>query len=171
MSDSVGLTAKDVFSLNNRRRRLSGPGLRTFLAAADQWDLAEEQRIRILGMPLHSSYQTWCRKARSGRPLVLSVNILMRISAVLGIYGSLQVLHESGEVVMAWLRGPHVAAPYNGRAPMALMTTGSLEDLMAIRSFLAAAQQGFYIAPNEVDKGFTPYRDEDIRWRKKPLQG
>ncbi|MDF2810052.1 MAG: hypothetical protein K0S56_1083 [Microvirga sp.] len=163
MSNSVGFTAEDEFSLNNRRR-LSGPGLRTFLAAADQWDLTEEQRIRILGMPLHSSYQAWCRKARSGRPLVLCVDVLMRISAVLGIYGHLQGLHESGDEVMAWLHGPHVAAPYNGRAPIALMTTGSLEDLMAIRSFLAAAQQGFYMAPNEIDNGFIPYRDEDIRW-------
>ncbi|WP_162419702.1 hypothetical protein [Microvirga brassicacearum] len=65
---------------------------------------------------------------------------------------------------MEWLQASHGAAPYNGRAPIALMATGSLEDLMAVRSFLAAAQQGAYMPPNETDKGFTPYRDEDIHW-------
>src|SRR4051812_39972760 len=47
------------------RRRLSPPALRTFLAIADLWGLAEEQRRLVLGYPSRSTYHSWCRRARA----------------------------------------------------------------------------------------------------------
>src|SRR3546814_1243839 len=67
------------------RRRLSGAGLRTFLAIADLWSLTEEQRRLILGYPARSTYRGWVKKAREHRDITLSVDALMRISAILGI--------------------------------------------------------------------------------------
>jgi hypothetical protein len=37
------------------RRRLSAPGMRTFLAIADLWKLTEEERRLVLGLPSRST--------------------------------------------------------------------------------------------------------------------
>lgn len=160
---SIGSAHEERFSPENRQR-LSGPGLRTFLALAAEWSLSEDQQIRILGMPLVGSFQLWCRQARAGKELCLSLDVLMRLSAVIGIYGSLHILHEKDEERQEWLRGPHGAFPFNGQPPLALITSGSLDELMAVRRFLEAAQQGLYMESGEIDKGFEPSQDEDIHW-------
>lgn len=74
------------------RRRLSGPGLRTFLAIAALWGLTDEQRRLILGYPARSTYRAWVKKARKHRDITLSGDVLMRISAILGIYKGLRIL-------------------------------------------------------------------------------
>src|ERR1700742_3516951 len=68
------------------RRRLSAPGLRTFLAIADLWALTEEQRRLVLGYPSRSTYHNWCRQAREHGSITLDADVLTRISAVLGIH-------------------------------------------------------------------------------------
>ena len=40
----------------DNRRRLSAPGLRTFLTIADLWGLDERQRLLVLGLPSRSTY-------------------------------------------------------------------------------------------------------------------
>ena len=75
----------DRFAGGNRRR-LSGPGMRTFLAVADVWGLSEADRLRVLGFPGRSTYYGWVSRARAGQDLELSVDTLLRISAVLGFW-------------------------------------------------------------------------------------
>ncbi|MGL5113811.1 MAG: antitoxin Xre-like helix-turn-helix domain-containing protein, partial [Beijerinckiaceae bacterium] len=75
------------------RRRLSGPGLRTFLAIADLWKLNEEQRRAVLGLPSRSTYHNWTRAVREHRDITLDLDALLRLSAVLGVHQALQVLH------------------------------------------------------------------------------
>jgi hypothetical protein len=48
----------DLFDPVNRRR-LSTPGLLTFLRIADHWGLNEQQRLLILGYPSRSRYISW----------------------------------------------------------------------------------------------------------------
>src|SRR5258708_27614316 len=74
------------------RRRLSAPALRTFLAIADLWGLTEEQRLLILGYPSRSTYHNWCKQARDHGAFTLDVDVLTRISAVLGIHQRLGIL-------------------------------------------------------------------------------
>ena len=75
-----------------QRRRLSAPGLRTFLAIADLWGLNEDERLLILGFPSRSTYYNWVRAVREHRDFTLDVDLLTRISAVLGIHQALGVL-------------------------------------------------------------------------------
>ncbi|KAB0266277.1 hypothetical protein [Microvirga brassicacearum] len=82
------------FALENRRS-LSGPGLRTFLVSAGQWGLTEAEQVRIVGDPPVATFCEWVAKAREQQDLILGVEVLMRISAVLGIYGSLATLGGS----------------------------------------------------------------------------
>src|SRR5215468_4103401 len=91
------------------RRRLSAPGLRTFLAIADLWGLNEEQRRLVLGYPSRSTYQNWCKQAREHGEITLDVDVLTRISAVLGIHQALGILFPAEPLGIAWLRMPHDA--------------------------------------------------------------
>ena len=144
------------------RRRLSAPGLRTFLAIADLWGLTEEQRRLILGLPSRSTYQNWVRMVREHRDLTLDLDVLTRISAVLGIHQALGVLFGSERDGIAWLRGPHRATVFGGQPPLDLVTSGTQDGLLTVRRFLDAARGGLYMSPNEVDADFRPYTDADI---------
>ena len=144
------------------RRRLSGPGLRTFLAIADLWGLTESERLLVLGVPSRSTYYGWVSAAREHRDFTLAVDVLTRISALLGIHQALGVLHASEREAIAWLRTPHRALPFGGQPPLALVTSGTQDGLMVVRRFLDAARGGFYMVPNEIDRDFEPYTDEDV---------
>src|SRR5580698_2888892 len=74
------------------RRTLSGPGLRAFVAIADRWNLTEAQRLLVLGLPSQSTYYGWVKAARLHQDITLSVDTLLRISAVLGIHKALRIL-------------------------------------------------------------------------------
>lgn len=144
------------------RRRLSAPGLRTFLAIADLWGLAEEQRRLVLGLPSRSTYHNWVKQVREHRDITLDVDVLTRISAVLGIHQALGVLEASEREGVAWLRTPHAAPMFGGRAPIELVTGGTQDGLLMVRRFLDAARGGLYMPPNEIDRDFRPYTDADI---------
>jgi hypothetical protein len=144
------------------RRRLSGPGLRTFLTIADLWGMNEEQRRLALGYPSRSTYHSWCRKAREHEPITLDVDTLTRISAVLGVHQALGILHDDIGQARAWLNSPHSATLFGGQPPIALVTSGTLDGLMLLRRFLDGACAGLYMAPNEIDANFQPYTDQEI---------
>jgi hypothetical protein len=153
----------DAFSAASRRR-LSGPALRTFLAIADLWGLTEAQRLLLLGLPSRSTYHAWARAAREHREVSLDLDVLMRLSAVLGIHQALQVLHEREAEGIAWLKGAHRAPVFGGQSPLAVMTGGSQDAILTVRRFLDAARGGLFAEPNAVDDGFVPYTDRDIRF-------
>lgn len=144
------------------RRHLSAPGFRTFLAIADLWGLNEEQRRLILGYPSRSTYHNWAKLAREHQDFTLDVDVLTRISAVLGIHQALGILYPSERDAVAWLRGPHDGLVFGGRPPLALVTSGSQDGLLIVRRFLDAARGGQYMEPNAVDAGFVPYDEADI---------
>lgn len=145
------------------RRRLSAPALRTFLAIAALWGLTEEQRRLLLGLPSRSTYHAWARAARKHRDISLDLDVLMRLSAVLGIHQALQMLHEREADGVAWLKGPHQAPVFGGQSPLGVMTAGSQDAILTVRRFLEAAHGGLYTVPNAVDQGFLPYIDDEIR--------
>jgi uncharacterized protein (DUF2384 family) len=144
------------------RRRLSGPGLRTFLSIADLWGLGEGERLLALGLPSRSTYYGWVKAAREHRDVLLDVDVLTRISAVLGIHQALGVLWGSEAEGIAWLKTPHTAPVFGGQPPLDLVTSGTQDGLLIVRRFLDAARGGFYMAPNEIDRDFRPYTDADV---------
>ncbi len=149
------------FSPENRRR-LSAPALRTFLAIADLWRLSEEQRRLMLGYPSRSTYHSWCRTAREHGAITLDVDVLTRLSAVLGIHQALGVLFGNEQEAKTWLATPHDALLFGGHPPLDLVTGGTLDGLLLVRRFLDAARGGLYMAPNAADAGFAPYEDSEI---------
>ncbi|ONG58155.1 hypothetical protein BKE38_03440 [Pseudoroseomonas deserti] len=144
------------------RRRLSAPGLRTFLAIADLWGLDETERRLVLGLPPRSTFQKWARTAREHGELTLDVDVLLRISAVLGIHQALGVLHAAEHEGLAWLRRPHAATVFGGRPPMELLTAGTQDALLTLRRYLDAARGGVFAAPGAADDRAPPATDDDL---------
>ncbi len=146
------------------RKRLSGAGLRTFVAIADLWHLDEEARCRVLEISHPKTYRRCCVRARSQLPLMLDTGVLERISNVLQIYAGLTVLFADQREALGWLSRPHDASPFDGRAPKELITKGDFEDLMAVRRFLDAACTGLYMSPLADDGEMPPYDDGEIKF-------
>lgn len=144
------------------RRRLSPPALRTFLAIADLWGLTEEQRRLVLGYPSRSTYHNWCKQAREHGAFTLDLDVLMRISAMLGIHQALGILFGEERLGIDWLRTPHRATVFGGQSPLALVTSGTQDGLFTVRRFLDGARGGLYMPPNAIDEAFTPYDESEI---------
>ncbi|MBX3447900.1 MAG: DUF2384 domain-containing protein [Parvibaculaceae bacterium] len=162
-SEGDGVQRFDVsrFAPTNRRR-LSAPALRTFLTIADLWGLTEEQRLLVLGCPARSTYHNWCKRVREHDAITLDVDVLLRISAVLGIHQALGVLFPDERSGVEWLTMPHGAIVFGGRPPLSLLTSGSQDGLLSVRRFLDGARGGLYMPPGSIDEAFEPYTDEEL---------
>lgn len=146
------------------RARMSGAAMRTFLNIARVWEFDFAEVRQLLGMPAAAEFQTWYDAARGEEPLTLETDVLLRISAVLGIYKSLRVLHGSESDGLNWLRRDNRGSPFNGKTPIELMLSGFEPGLMDVRGYLLAKEHGAGEAPNEIDKDFRPYTAADLIW-------
>lgn len=124
------------------RARVSGPGLRTFANLAALWHLTDSQQARAIGAPSLEVYCEWVEAARSYQDLVLEMDVLMHISAVLGIYASLRTLYGSDVDVLDWLQRRNLGKPFDGRPPLERILGGDFEEQMQLRSYLAAICAG-----------------------------
>ena len=144
------------------RERLGAPALRTFAAIAEQWGLSEAQRLSILGLPGRSTYHLWLSKARDKKPVLLPLDVLLRLSAVFGIYKDLNILLGRLQEQAGWLKNPNDATVFGGQPPLALITNGTQDGIMLVRRYLDAWRGGVFAAPNSVDQSSAPYTDDDI---------
>jgi len=143
------------------RRRLSAPAIRTFVAIADLWQLTTRERLLILGLPSRSTYYRWVKTAREQKEMMLTLDVLLRISAILGIHRALETLFNEREGI-AWLRQQHASTVFAGRAPLVWIVSGPQDGLITVRRYLDAACVGMHMPPNDVDEDFTPYTDDEI---------
>ncbi len=157
-------TARDRFG-SDERGRVSGPGLRTFLKLALRWDLTEAEQVRILRAPSAEQLRVWRNASFINDALILPIDLLMRISAVIGLFGDLQQITATVEEERRWLRGRNTTGPFRGRVPIEILRDGTLENMLDVRRYvLAIGLGGHGHAPNEVDRDFHPYTDDDLRW-------
>ncbi|WP_172330345.1 MbcA/ParS/Xre antitoxin family protein [Mangrovicoccus sp. HB161399] len=139
------------------RRRVSGPGLRTFLAIAERYGIATQDQIELLGEPSRSTYFEWVRKAREEAPLMLPLDTLTRISGVLGVHKALGILFPIEAEGMTWLKGPHHGEVFGGQAPVEVMIGGGLDGILTVRRYLDAWRGGL-----RGGAGFEPVRAQDV---------
>ncbi|SCM79014.1 hypothetical protein KL86PLE_90192 [uncultured Pleomorphomonas sp.] len=69
---------------------------------------------------------------------------------------------QTEQAAVAWLRTPHGAPVFGGRAPIVLITSSTQDGLMSVRPFLDGANGGLYMPPNEIDLAFHRYQDADV---------
>jgi hypothetical protein len=114
------------------RKRLSGPALRTFFRIAAAWQLSVLEQRALLGWPAASTYH----KYKAGDLGALSFDTLTRLSLILGIYKSLQLLYPEPQFADNWVRMPNTNLLFGGTPPLTLMTDGGIDGLYKVRRLL-----------------------------------
>lgn len=152
---------------DDERARVSAPGLRTFLNIADRWELSPDDRLALLDCD-ERQFEEWSEIARSHGPLVLKTPVLMRISAILGVFTELRQRSSSADQERGWLTRANKRAPFEGRAPLDLLRA-SLDDQLAVRLYAMDIGYGGAL-PNEIDPDLLSVTEQKIIWDDARLQ-
>ena len=116
------------------REGLSPAAVRLFLALADSWRLAVDQRCVLLGAISRPTYHNW----RKGKVGALSRDQIERISLLLGIHKGLRHLFADEASAMRWLTSANRDLPFAGHSPLQRALGGSIDDLFAVRRYIDA---------------------------------
>ena len=119
--------------------RMSAAGLRAFARIAELWQLTVDEQLCLLGQPPRSTYFAWRRNPDQAR---LPRDTLERLSNLLGIYKSLQILLPDAAAADAWVRQPNAAPLFAGRSALQQMLAGNLSDLHGVRRYLDSVRGG-----------------------------
>ena len=119
--------------------RMAAAGLRAFSGIAGAWGLTVEEQLALLGEPPRSTYFAWRKQPEGAK---LSRDTLERLSNLLGIYKSLQILFPQPAVADAWVRKPNAAPLFAGRSALQRMLAGNVSDLNAVRRYLDGVRGG-----------------------------
>jgi hypothetical protein len=134
MSTNIAGTVRDSDAGRSGTAALGGPGLRAFANIAEAWDLSIAEQLKLLGIASRSTFFKW-RRERNPR---LPRDTLERLSYLLGIYKSLQILVPDARAADEWLRKPNSAPPFGGRPALERMLSGQVADLYVVRQYLDA---------------------------------
>ncbi|MGY3040877.1 uncharacterized protein (DUF2384 family) [Rhodanobacter sp. TND4EL1] len=113
---------------------LTAPALRAFFRLAEQWQLRVADQRKLLGDPPESTFYKWKRQQDGA----LARDTLERISYLLGIWKSLQILFPDPAQADAWLHKPNTAALFGGHSALERMLSGNVSDLYVVRQYLDA---------------------------------
>jgi hypothetical protein len=119
--------------------QLAAAGLRAFVRIAEAWGLSVDEQMRLLGQPPRSTFFAWRKQPEKAS---LSRDTLERLSNLLGIYKSLQILLPDAAAADAWVRQPNSAAPFGGRSALQRMLAGNVSDLNLVRRYLDGVRGG-----------------------------
>jgi hypothetical protein len=113
---------------------LGGAALRSFFRLAEQWKLRIADQRRLLGDPAESTFFKW-KRDQDGHP---GRDVIERISYLLGIWKSLQILFPDPGQADAWLHKPNQAPLFGGHSALERMLSGNVGDLYVVRQYLDA---------------------------------
>ncbi|OJF90649.1 MbcA/ParS/Xre antitoxin family protein [Pararhizobium antarcticum] len=106
-----------------------------FSRLAEDWDLSTDEQITLLGSPGRSTFFKW--KKSGGN---LPHDTIERISHLLGIYKSLQIVLPDPEAADAWVKRPN--AFFGDRSAREVMLDGQVVDIYKVREYLDAQRGG-----------------------------
>ena len=135
--------AHTLSTINNHetRERLTAPAVRAFVRLAKTWELTEAQQLTLLGASL--SRVTLNGWKSEGAKTALSIDQMMRISFLFGIYEGLQrFFRRAPAEADRWVRRPRQEAPFNGATPLQVMLDQGIPGLEAVRRYVDAAAGG-----------------------------
>ncbi|HWX65875.1 MAG TPA: MbcA/ParS/Xre antitoxin family protein [Rhodanobacter sp.] len=113
---------------------LGAPALRAFFRLAEHWKLRIAEQRRLLGDPPESTFYKW-KRHQGG---VLGRDTVERISYLLGIWKSLQILFPDPAQADAWLHKPNQASLFGGHSALERMLSGNVADLYVVHQYLDA---------------------------------
>jgi hypothetical protein len=119
--------------------RMAAAGLRAFTRIAEAWGLSVDEQLRLLGSPPRSTFFAWRKHPEKA---ALSRDTLERLSNLLGIYKSLQILLPDAAAADAWVRQPNQAPQFGGGSALQRMLAGNVSDLHLVRLYLDGVRGG-----------------------------
>ena len=119
--------------------RMAAAGLRAFARIAEAWGLTVDEQLCLLGQPPRSTYFAWRKQPDKAS---LSRDTLERLSNILGIYKSLQILLPDATAADAWVRQPNQAPLFGGGTALQRMLAGNVSDLHLVRRYLDGVRGG-----------------------------
>lgn len=129
MATAIDLNAKLQHSADD----LGAAALQAFFSITERWCLSANQQQILLGNPPTSTFY----KLRSEQKGRLSHDMLERISYIMGIYKSLQILLPEN-AANEWIKKPNTAPLFGGLSALDKMLQGNVADLCDVRRFLDA---------------------------------
>lgn len=111
--------------------------LKAYARIADVWSLSFAEAASLAGLP----ESTWERIRRSDYSHELTGDQLLRLSAVIGIYKSLET-YFSAPLSRTWLTRPNAGPLFHDRRPIDTALDRGLPQILAIRDYLDALCQG-----------------------------
>lgn len=98
----------------------------------DRWQLTDPQACILLGDLAPRTYQRW-KTGQYGR---VSVDLIDRMSNLLGIHKALRLLFNDPQRGYEWIKAANTA--FAGESALQVMLNGRLTDLMRVRRYLDA---------------------------------
>ena len=115
----------------------SAAALRAFFEIAEVWKLSTDDQIKLLGSPGRSTFFKWKKETPP-----LPSDTLERISHVLNIYRTLELLFPDQAAADSWVRRTNQAPILNGKCALDRMLSGQVSDLYIVRQYLDAQRGG-----------------------------
>jgi len=113
--------------------------MRAFFNVVAAWQLRADEQRGLLGWPAESTFF----KYKAGNVAVLSYDMLMRISLVLGIYKDLHILYPEPDLADRWVRLPNNNPLFGGGPALTVMTEGGIDALYHVRRLLDGRRGGW----------------------------
>ncbi len=110
--------------------RLSRPALETFFRITELWKLSTAERQKLLGVPTSTYFKYRAKPAAAH----IQRDTLERISYIIGIYKSINILLPRTEAADTWVRRPNTV--FQGRSALDVMLGGNVGDLYSVRHYL-----------------------------------
>ncbi len=106
---------------------------------ATLWKLSVREKITLLGLNSPSKYYSW----KNNLNLNLPTETLERISYILGIFKTLQILLPDNNASDQWVKQPNFAPLIGGKSALDKMMTGTIADIAIVRQYLDAQCGGW----------------------------
>jgi len=116
---------------------VSGVALKAVGRIMTEWGIPVSQAARLCDM----SESTWKRARKAGFSGDLTKDQLLRLSAIIGIYKSLE-LYFDAELAKKWILLPNNGPMFNGGAPVDVLIEYGLPHFIGVRCYLDALRGG-----------------------------
>jgi len=126
-------TASAELDFTGTSARLSATAIKAFGRIAELWRLSPAEQRVLLGSLPESTFYKYLKTPESAR---LSLDTLDRISHLIGIFKSINVLLPRTDAADTWVRRPNTAALFKGRSALDYMLGGRLTDIADVRAYL-----------------------------------
>ncbi|WP_394690699.1 antitoxin Xre-like helix-turn-helix domain-containing protein [Hoeflea sp.] len=111
--------------------------LKAFARIADAWSLTLREAAALADM----SESTWKRAKRPGFAGDLTHDQMLRLSALIGLYKSLE-LYFNEPIAGEWVKLTNKGPEFDGARPVDAMIAGGLPKILRVRSYLDALRGG-----------------------------